>query len=192
MFRRRRRGGDPVQLRQDLRRQRQPSGGQVLTDVGDRRSAGDQQDVGFTSVRFHFDLENVAGLFTSHIKSRILCTHYFNIIAHFFELLCGLYRLALVGGFLSRRSVAQADVVTCALSGLGKTAPANPGCRSPARFALGYSLSPCRGCQEDGFTASRTSPINPPARQRFPGGFVALRRRGLCTLRYSCRDGYLR
>jgi len=29
---------------------------------------------------------------------------------------------------------------------------ANPGRRSPARFALGYSLSPRRGCQEDGVT----------------------------------------
>ncbi len=38
--------GDPVQLRQGLRRQRQLPGGQVLAEVGDRRRAGDQQDVG--------------------------------------------------------------------------------------------------------------------------------------------------
>ncbi len=39
-------GGDPVQLRQGLRRQRQLPGGQVLAEVGERRRAGDQQDVG--------------------------------------------------------------------------------------------------------------------------------------------------
>ena len=46
MLHRHRRGGDPVQLRSCLRRQRQLTGGQVLAEVGDRRRAGDQQDVG--------------------------------------------------------------------------------------------------------------------------------------------------
>ena len=36
---------------------------------------------------------------------------------------------------------------------------ANPGRRSPAGFALGYSLLPRRGCQQDGVTAPRASAI---------------------------------
>ena len=39
-------GGDPAQLRQDLRRQGQLPSGKVLTQMGERRCAGNQQDVG--------------------------------------------------------------------------------------------------------------------------------------------------
>jgi hypothetical protein len=59
-----------------------------------------------------------------------------------------------------------------ALSGLGKTAPGNPGRRSPTRFAVGYYLSPRRGCQKVGVTASRTSTMNQSARQRLPEGLL--------------------
>ena len=40
------RGGDGLQLRQGFWRQRQLTGGQVLAEVGDRRRAGNQEDVG--------------------------------------------------------------------------------------------------------------------------------------------------
>src|SRR5262245_61159556 len=41
-----RRGGNSVQLLQDLRRERQPPRGKVLAQMGYRRCARDQQDVG--------------------------------------------------------------------------------------------------------------------------------------------------
>jgi hypothetical protein len=43
------------------------------------------------------------------------------------------------------RGEGMALTPSAALSGLGKTAPANPGRRSLAGFALGYFLSPRQG-----------------------------------------------
>ena len=74
--------------------------------------------------------------------------------------------------FAPKRGAGGRDSFQPPFQGLGKRRRPTQGVARRLAFALGYFLSPRRGCREDGVTASRTSPINQPARQRLPSGLL--------------------